>query len=745
MQYLYAIGILLACCCTLLVYALPEPTQEELETLYNRRLEIILTEAGTSEKNVDTWKNSIDSSGMWPDIDMTSGCEARRANWPAAGHLSRARSLAVAFMKDSSDTAALDAAMLALDYWFDNDYETSDCTLNGGDSKGNCPCGTPGLWNKNWFPQTIGVPKTVGDICIVLRQNLTDSQRLGCDRIQRRSFDTVERWSGANLLDCAYVGITLGIFSQDANLTKSGLEKFYEGVVINPTVADDGIQSDGSFMQHNGLLYNGNYGKDFINNLLLVFVMTRETELTPDVDVQDAFETLISGTEWMVLSDSKRNKLLWQYSVIGRMITFKYSDQQASGGISINPKKISEGVESWENEQDIRDISDRLETVSTDDANQGDLVGTRYFYNADYLVHRGPNFIVTLKMYSSRTVNSECVNTQNPYGFHLSDGAIYNYLSGDEYVDVFGAWDWELIPGTTVDYGGTPLTCVKSKAKGKKKFVGGATDGNTGIAVMDYQNPMNGNLQFKKTLFFSPKGYSVQLGPTSSKNQSSPLLTVLDQRHLNGDVYINGNIEDTESTFDFSDVKDVWHDGIGYYFPSSENIHVDSRLKKSNWSDIGIAEGLEEQQLWTSYINHDSDKDEDEPLTQYIVQLGVDAQSFTESAADNDVPIYLDFSLQSQQVYSAYDKDEDVLAIAFWTAGQYTDPWISMTVTVDRPCVLLLRQMDTNIFRLTIADPSQSLKMVKVTTELEGKSQSSTFTMYTGNRAGKAKTKLVTF
>ncbi|OBZ87324.1 Chondroitinase-AC [Choanephora cucurbitarum] len=676
---------------------------------------------------------------------MSSGCEARRANWPAIEHLSRTRYLATAYMMNTSDTVAFDAAMLALNYWINNDYNSTDCIRRGGNSKGNCPCGTPGLWNTNWYSQLIGVPKVLSDICIVLRSNLTENQRLGCEKIQMRSFNTVDDFTGANLLDATYVGITLGIFNQDANLTKSGLEKFYGGVVISPTVAGDGIQSDGSFMQHNGLLYNGNYGKDFINNLLHVFTLTKETELAPGVDVQDAFETLMSGTEWMILSDAKRKKLLWQYSVIGRMITFKHSDRQSSGGVSIDLKEISEGAEGWENEENIHDITNRLETVSADDANQGDLVGTRYFYNADYLVHRGTNYIVTLKMYSSRTVNSECVNTQNPYGFHLSDGAIYNYLSGDEYVDVFGAWDWELVPGITVDYGRTPLTCVKSKIKGKKKFVGGATDGNTGIAVMDFLNPMNGNLQFEKTFFFSPNGYSVQLGPIALKDQSSRLLTVLDQRRRNGDVYVNGNSESIDSTYNNSVVKSIWHDGIGYYFPFSETLQVDSRLKTSNWSNIGISQGSEEEQLWTSYIEHTFQNQAHEPLTQYIVQLGVNSSSFNKNAANSDMPIYLDYSLESQQVYSAYDIGEDVLAIAFWTAGQYTDPWKSMTVIANKPCVLLLRQLDTRVFRLTVADPSQTLKMVKITTKLDGKTQSYSLTMYTGNRAGKAKTKLITF
>jgi hypothetical protein len=37
----------------------------------------------------------------------------------------------------------------AMDWWFAHDFTASDCLYNGGN--GNCPCGTSGQWNTNWF------------------------------------------------------------------------------------------------------------------------------------------------------------------------------------------------------------------------------------------------------------------------------------------------------------------------------------------------------------------------------------------------------------------------------------------------------------------------------------------------------------------------------------------------------------------------------------------------------------------
>ena len=67
----------------------------------------------------------------------------------------------------------------------------------------------------------------------------------------------------------------------------------------------------------------------------------------------------------------------------------------------------------------------------TTSANAGNLIGNRMFYTSDYMVcglhttkvlemltspckvHRGSSYVSTLKMYSNRTKNTECTNSQN--------------------------------------------------------------------------------------------------------------------------------------------------------------------------------------------------------------------------------------------------------------------------------------------------------------------------------------------
>lgn len=358
-------------------------------------------------------------------------------------------------------------------------------------------------------------------------------------------------------------------------------------------------------------------------------------------------------------------------------------------------------------------------------------------------VHRTADYVVTLKMYSSRTINSECLNIQNPQGFHLSDGAIYNYLTGNEYVDSFGSWDWDLVPGITVDYQGTPTVCSKVKNKGKKKFVGGVTDENTGIAVMDYLNPLNGNLAFKKTVFFFPSGYAVQVGPTTSKNTTAELVTVLDQRLRNGNIYIAGEVKNTLMSYLSPKTNHIWHDNIGYYFPTAEDVYIDSKPRYTNWSEVGISIGTDPQQLWTSYIKH-SKTNTSGLLTQYIVQPAISHAAFDANVAEGKMPIQLAFHASSPQVNAAYSPADKTIATAFWTAGTYSTPW-SCTIKTDKPCVVLLKQLDKDNYRVTVSDPSQSLTSVKLTITMEGVTKSNTFSLPTGNQAGNGVVKTLAF
>lgn len=188
------------------------------------------------------------------------------------------------FVKSSSLRAKI---TLAMDYWFSNDFTNIACLDSGGLS--SCPCGTPGFWNPNWFSnvcnfyycialpltkvlihfQVIGLPTFVGQTCLLLQESLTASQMSSCTSIGNRSYAAFGRkinglgtLTGANTLGVASIGIDLGLLTGSSTLISDAYNRVHNEVAVQNAVSADGIRADGSFGQHMGIIYNGNYGKD---------------------------------------------------------------------------------------------------------------------------------------------------------------------------------------------------------------------------------------------------------------------------------------------------------------------------------------------------------------------------------------------------------------------------------------------------------------------------------------------------
>ncbi|KAG5649680.1 hypothetical protein H0H81_002521 [Sphagnurus paluster] len=267
-----------------------------------------------------------------------------------------------------------------------------------------------------------------------------------------RYINGLDYLTGANTLDVASLGIDTSFLTVDEALLSDAYGKIHGELQIKNGTQVDGIRADGSFGQHDGVLYNGNYGKEFINAILNVEIQAAGTQLTANSASQNAFATLFEGNRWMIYRNAFANVLHWdfrQQSALGRFISFPVIDNQPTANIGMNLTRIKDLGQRWSSDALIN-FADSLCGIGSN-ANAGSFVGNKMFFANDYMVHRGSKYVSTLKMFYKRTMNTECVNTQNPFGFHLADGVLRTYLRGDEYEDIAASWDWDLIPGTTVD------------------------------------------------------------------------------------------------------------------------------------------------------------------------------------------------------------------------------------------------------------------------------------------------------
>lgn len=337
-----------------------------------------------------------------------------------------------------------------------------------------------------------------------------------------------------------------------------------------------------------------------------------------------------------------------------------------------------------------------------------------------------------------------------PKGFHLSDGAVYNYLQGNEYEDISVAWDWNLIPGITIDNNATSLACGTTQQTGVERFVGGVSDGDIGAATMRYTNPLTKSLRWQKVWFFLDDDVQLVMVSGISSTTSAPVYTVLDQKRLSGSVMVNGAASGPIQGA--TNVKTLWHNNVGYAFPPANGafgLTTQSGQKTGSWSAIGTStQPPATVNLFAAWIQHTS-------LTTpifYTAFPGTTNDEFMQkSQAANLQTVQND-----QHISAVYDANNNVAMIVFWDAkpGSVTikpdSPAAPITVTASGNLAVIYKLESGEV---TVSDPSQSSATAQVTLTLGSgenppcwdseKSQTLVFQLPSGGIAGKSVTQTV--
>ncbi|KZV87023.1 galactose mutarotase-like protein [Exidia glandulosa HHB12029] len=717
---------------------------DDLDTIRERRKPFVVASAAVIDlTQAPSWLESLTEDGTWPDVNYAAGCPAQRSNWPAQLHWQRIVALASiyegayaqgALESLAGNSSVLDATLSAMDWWFQRDFTASDCLANGGATGSNCPCDTPGLWNTNWFSNVILIPRLVGQSCILLLPHLSDDELTTCISMTARAFSTFGTGAGflagANILDIASIGVSSGVLSNDTAIVADAFSRINAEVVVHPEVKVDGIKPDGSFSQHTGIIYNGNYGKDYTNDVLQLATESAGTEFESPSASRLAFVTLLNGTRWMIYENTKTNVLHYDFSVVGRFIAFAVDDLDRTAAISsilLNITQIDQLGDLWE-DATLQSVAKQLDS-STGTANIGGLKGNRMFWSNDFMVHRGNNYVTSLRMFSNRTTNTECVNLANPLGFHLSDGTVYTHLDGTEYEDIAAAWDWNLIPGTTTDYGGTPLSCDTISKSGLESFVGGVSDGGRGIGVMRYTNPTTKALSWQKAWFFvDGDAQHVMVNSISSSTPGLDVYSVLDQRRFSGNIWVDAQKvkpdtgADAQRVQNFTHPETLIHGGVAYVFedtPAARTLSVSAGPRSGNWSSLGTStQPPTTVPLFAAWIHHPADQ-LSSPLA-YTVFPGV---SDNDALCDAMEKVDLTPLANEPTHMGLWDAKRRVAYGVVWSADAPALVLPSLlnlgglTIGADQPLVFIANfgSLDIRKWTLTVADPTQSLTSATIT------------------------------
>ncbi|EFY99471.2 glycosaminoglycan (GAG) polysaccharide lyase [Metarhizium robertsii] len=550
---------------------------------------------------ISAWLDTQKSDGTWPDVNYMSGCAAQRANWPIQVHWNRIITFAAAWSGANPAVAQnwtrsddlMEAISRGLDYWFSNDYTPADCMGNGGKATGGCPCGTPGLWNTNWYGQAILIPQLCSTACLLLKDaNLTKDMTAGCERIPRRSYDLRDgvygsggRMTGANAVLVMQNSASLALYSNNATMLQDAYARAMSVMTYADKTMEDGIHRDGTFLQHNGILYNGNYGKDLFNAFIQLEGEAIGTSFAAGNATRDAIAAQVRGNEWMIFVDQQTKQEHWDFNAIGRFVAFPTQDLQANADINFNTTKLAGAVADFAGANDANDTIRRLKSNGTEK-----LVGNKGFWASDYMVHRTKSFVLGNKMLSTRSRNTESVNSANPYGYHLGQGTLFSYVEGNEYKDIMGAWDWNLIPGTTTLLNHTRLSAGASANVGKKDFVGVVSDGRVGAAVQEYADPLDGSISYRKAWFYQDDFVLITTQDIKKTVPDAPVVTVLDNRAAaHGNIWVDGrNVQaDGGRT---ARGRTLFYGGNGYLsYDKAFDLTLFEGKRTGNWSEISTS------------------------------------------------------------------------------------------------------------------------------------------------------------
>jgi chondroitin AC lyase len=640
-----------------------------------------------SQKYADT----LQPDGSWSDIDYHNQA---RSLWPVAQHLDRTLVMAKAarMVRNAGhpDSSLETKTLLALRFWTNHDFQ-----------------------NPYWWWNQIGVPQLTGEIACLLGPALPKDQLAKIVRIMKRS-DWPRGWTGANLIWGVTNQIVRGSLEENAETVRQGYERMYAEIkIVAPN--KEGIQQDFSFHQHGTQLYNGSYGLAYANDIGRFISYAQDTPFQIPPDKLKIFNAYLrDGQQWMIWKD------IFDYSACGREITRKGksagSHDWTAGPISPVGAAYSVTTE-WAKLPPLvpRPAVSKVEPGRAAAGANLELrtqnlelppLGNKQFWCSDYMVQRNANYFASVKMLSNRMQNGELVNSEGKKSVHLSDGANFLYIDGNEYRDIFPVWDWTKIPGTTaiqgtLDIGGrNPIS-----QHGQSPFARGVSNGNVGACGM---NLLRGNLSANKARFFFD-GYYLCLGSAISLTHDSihAVATDINQTLLNGPVNTDQSASPLAAGHYENRIKWIYHNRVVYAFPTPQRICLGIGPQTGRWSDIGAGSSdpvtIPVFNLW---IDHG--KSCRNASYQYIVipNISPDQSDAAATRVKKDLSILADDDTQA-----TFSHSQNLLEAIFRHPASLATPLGK--IQVDHCCMIMLQKTSAGTF-VTASNPENQPLTLKI-------------------------------
>lgn len=620
--------------------------------------------------------STISANGSWSDIDYTSTAQT---NWEPITHLDRLKNMVLAYTLNTSNyvgnTELYARISSAFGYWYATDPRST-----------------------NWFMQQIACPQRVGVLLILMRTGTQQlSSTLENNLIARivsiggRPDAPGSQGTGANKVDIATHWVYRGCLTQDESVLSFGVEQVYYPVFMT---TGEGLQNDYSYFQHGQQFFTGGYGNSFITGIAKVANFTMGTIYEMPSDklqlvtnfTRDAYLPLIRGKYFL-------------YNSIGRGLS-RPSALSAMGSVGVaNLVKNIDSANALKYDSAVKRMK------GEEPATYGMATQQIHYWRGDYSLYYSPAYHFDVRMASVRTYRNENGNSENLKGYFLSEGAQTITVDGDEYLDIFPVWDWTKIPGITAPQKSLIPLPAQWGTYGTSTFAGGVSNGSCGITTFSLNNTeYNINTSAKKAWFMFGNEV-VCLGASINSTATEEINTTGNQCLLDGDVTIHSNGAETnltQGTYNYNNNVDwIYHDKVGYFFPSGGNVNIANKPQSGNWYSINTSYSSETvtKNVFKLWLNHGT-----QPAAAAYAYVVVPAKTLDEVRSYDSGNI--EILINSDSLQLVHNKSQNLWGFVFYKAASYTN--VGFSIKASGSCALLLKNPENTFVQGWIADPAQN-------------------------------------
>jgi chondroitin AC lyase len=672
----------LACTCHYLPaqYKPDNTFDAELETIRKRVIDDLLSPA-VANNEVKQLTSTIKADGSWPGIDYK---DTSRTGFEHRIHLENMVALGRAWRKNHDEEAKKTLSQ-ALDFWLKHDFRC-----------------------QNWWWNEMGTPNLMINTLLLFDNDLTDQQRIAGAKIARRA--NLETWGARPSGDRIQIAGMLGkqaLFAREADTLSRVMKEMVADIRISTGII--GLQPDLSFHHRtDNVISTLSYGTGFASAFAYWAAKTVGTKYALP---QNSLKLLIDYYLDGICSSMAFGKYP-DYGAKNRDISRRQTGGEASPELPENLVKASSY-----RAKELQDIiklrkGEKAQVRSRD----------HFFWRSEYFTHQRPTWFGSVRMHSSRGNNMEQPhNEEGLKNHHYGDGSTWITVSGKEFTNIFPAWDWQKIPGTTIVQQPALPHWNQLAKKGLTDFVGGVTDGKYGAAATDFAS-VHDPLKARKAYFFFDKEF-VCLGTGIQSKAEYPVVTTVNQCLLNGDVIIHskdGEQKPAKGKHALNDVSWIWHDKVAYVFPEPVDINCNNTTSSGSWRSIShqawASDEPVQKDIFCLWLDHGP-----RPVQAsyaYIVAPAMDAGA----VEDYSKKIAVEIVSNTASLQAVRNKALQITQIVFYEAGEIklSDHF---TLGVDKPCMVMVEVKGKTIKKINVSDPTRKLSSLQLTLKQGEKSK----------------------